>query len=307
MHAINHPTPHPIAITPTARIELEPSRVSVHRANCGYGGCKTNNNKDVDIRVIPLQERGQKCCNLTIVGGRVMHPGDKVLLHFDFLVILEEEVPLPNGDDIVGDSKVDQHSSPLRCYGESACLFGEERAIGIDGVTKRRTRYNVFDTASAEVEHGYTDEVSLSLKLPSSFDNCPVTLTTDLVEVTVTCRIDVTVGDDGRKSSVGSVSIEDDDIGGDSTGGRNVAYRFLKVEFPCFVVRYAPEDEDDTSGGREGGLAPAVRSKMLHLLANNGEIGFDNDKCHEKFVLHPNVLNDLTMLSLHIIETEGSN
>ena len=305
MHAINHPTPHPIAISPTVKIELEPSRVSVHRTNCGYGGLTTNNNNhnnDVDIRVIPLQEGGQKCCNLTIVGGRVMHPGDKVLLHFDFLDRQEEEVPSPNGDNAGGDSKVDQPPPPLRCYGVSACLYGEERAIGIDGVTKRRTRYNVFDTSNAEVEHGYTDAVSLSLKLPSSFDNCPVTLTTDLVEVTVTCRIDVTVGNDGGRSSVGGVSTETGGAGGNTTGDGKVTYRFLKVEFPCFVVRYAPEDHDDTTGGGGEGLAP----KIFNLLASNGGRGVDNDDCHENFVLHPNVLNDLTMLSLHMIET-GSN
>lgn len=287
INAINHPTPHPIAIPATTQIEIEPSRVSVCRTNCGWGG--TNNN---DVRTVPLEDSGRKCCRLTIVGGRVMYPGDKVLLHFDFLEKEEEDRHHHN------DGGADEiRPLLLRCYQVSACLYGEEKAIGIDGKTKRRTRYNVFDTSTAEVEHGYTDSVSLTLALP--LDNCPVTLETDLVEATVTCRIDVTVSDESPTLRASGSTVRKDDTGGDTAASNVIAYRFLTVEFLCCVMRCALEDQEDTEGGE--GLVPGVQSKIVQLLTSGG--GGDNEDGCRKKVLNPDVLNDLTMLSLHTIET----
>jgi len=216
-----------------------------------------------------------------------MYPGDKVLLQFDFL------------DD--GGPQV------LQCHQVSACLYGEEKAIGIDGVTKRRTKYNVFDTSHTEVEHGYTESVSLSLALP--LDNCPITLSTDLVEATITCRIDVTVSNDSPIPATTTMTEGSEGDGGTGCGGSSSAYRSLSVEFPCRVVRCAPEG-DDTVGE---GLAPEVRSKIAQLAIGGGGVNADNNgvgkdgvvdgSCHK--VLNPDVLSDLNMLSLHMIETGG--
>jgi len=294
IHAIHHSTPHPIAIPITAQIELEPSRVSVQRRNCGWGGSGTVD----DVRSIPLEDGGRMCCVLTIVGGKVMYPGDKVLLQFDFLDGTGDGPAAAAADDDTNSRR-----KVLQCHQVSACLYGEEKAIGIDGVTKRRTKYNVFDTSHTEVEHGYTESVSLSLALP--LDNCPVTLSTDLVEATITCRIDVTVSD-GSPKLVSTTTATTEGGGGGSSSN---AYRSLSVEFPCRVVRYAPEG-DDTAGE---GLAPEVRSKIAELASGGGgvhaynggggEEGRVDGSCHK--VLNPDVLNDLTMLSLHMIETGG--
>jgi len=261
IYAINHKTPFPLRISPTS--EIEPSRVCVHPNNCGWD---TQN-----VRTIPLEDHGHKCCFLTIVGGKVMYPGDKILLQFDFL----------------GKEDFSNNVAQLRlpCHQVSACLYGEEKAIGIDGITKTRTRYNVFDTGSIEVEHGFTESVSLSLLLPL---DCPVTLKTDLVEATLSCRIDVTV------CNVGTLSEEDQDDSHE-TAIDSKDYKFLTVEFPCQVVQHGTENHSC-----EGELTTMLQSKIMHLATMK--------KTEENFhasdrILNSDALNDLTMLALHKIQT----
>jgi hypothetical protein len=69
----------------------------------------------------------------------------------------------------------------------SACLQGEEIALYEDGSTNK-TRTLLLDTAYEMVESGYTERVSLSLYLPL---DCPCTILTDLVKMSVQCRIDL--------------------------------------------------------------------------------------------------------------------
>jgi hypothetical protein len=92
-----------------------------------------------------------------------MNPGGHLLLQFDF------------------------PSSWVPCHQVSACLQGEEIALYEDGSTNK-TKTLLLDTAYEMVEPGYTERVSLSLFLPL---DCPCTVLTDLVKMSVQCRIDL--------------------------------------------------------------------------------------------------------------------
>lgn len=106
---------------------------------------------------------GEPCCILTALGSHVMNPGGHLLLQFDF------------------------PSSWVPCHQVSACLQGEEIALYEDGSTNK-TKTLLLDTAYEMVEPGYTERVSLSLFLPL---DCPCTVLTDLVKMSVQCRIDL--------------------------------------------------------------------------------------------------------------------
>lgn len=106
---------------------------------------------------------GEPCCILTALGSQVMNPGGHLLLQFDF------------------------PSSWVPCHQVSACLQGEEIALYEDGSTNK-TKTFLFDTAYEVVESAYTERASLSLYLPL---DCPCTVLTDLLKVSVQCRIDL--------------------------------------------------------------------------------------------------------------------
>lgn len=134
---------------------------------------------------------GDPCCIMTALGAQVLNPGGHLLLQFDF------------------------NSAWLPCYQVSACLQGEEIALYEDGSTNK-TKTLLLDTAYEMVETGYTERVSLSLHLPL---DCPCTLLTDIVQMTVQCRIDIAV---------------------EKSGG---GYSNLQFRLPCKVAHSPTADE----------------------------------------------------------------
>lgn len=140
---------------------------------------------------------GMPCCILTALGSQVMNPGGHLLLQFDF--------PSTTTSSWV-------HHIP--CHYVSVCLQGEEVALYEDGSTNR-TRAFMLDTAYQVVESGYTERVSLNVHVPL---DCPCTIRTDLVKITVQCRIDISVGTNGN-------------------------YTNLQFHLPCTVAHSPTEDE----------------------------------------------------------------
>lgn len=147
-----------------------------------------------DIKSLRVSNpKGEPCVLLTIMGSSLLNPGSRMLLQFDF----------PKGW--------------VPCCQVSACLEGEEMAIYEDG-SLHRTRSYQFDTAHELIQADCTDRVSLTLLLPL---DCPCTLHTDLVKISVECRIDITVEQpDGN-------------------------YMNLRLNLPCFVAHGATAEVDD--------------------------------------------------------------
>jgi hypothetical protein len=247
IHAIAHPTLCPISLSST--YAAEPWRTSVQRVN---GGWDPNS-----VRSIVMEESGYKCAILTIVGGVVMVPGEKVMLRFDFV---QDDESVVSDDGSACLVKRDN----LPCHMVSACLQGEENALGVTG-SKTRSRSYMFDTTYAHVDPECTRSVSLNLSLPL---DCPITLNTDLVKIEINCRVDMTVKMPNSE-----------------------AFKFLTVQFPCQVVsNLALEREVDEDSNLSDGFIEKI---MEHRRTD------ENIKNCNK-VICPDVLDDLSMLSMHI-------
>ena len=233
IHALSHTKPSLVPLSVTYK--AEPISISVKRSQ----GWDMSNQKS-----IPIQENGFKCGTLTIIGGGLMVPGENICLEFT----------VADGSDGI---------DVLPCYQVSACLQGEEYAIGMKSA-KKRSKTFMFDTDFEKVCPGTTDSLFLSLNLPA---HCPITISTDFLEINVTCRIDFTVKTPGSKS-----------------------FRFLTVEFPCRVVQSAPEEEE-----LENGLSPSLENKILDLKWPTKE------HAEHRKIFSSEALNDLNMLSLHLM------
>lgn len=230
IHALAHERPDLIPLK--LSYKAEPWSISVRRSHSGWD---TTNMKSIDLR-----EGEYKCGTLCIIGGGLMAPGDEISLQFIF----------------------SRESCRLPCYQVSACLQGEECAIGVNG-RRKKSRTFVF---SSDYEKVYpeTDSVSLGLSLPLT---APTSILTDFVVRTIFCKVDVTVRTPGIES-----------------------YRFLTVQFPCRVVDSIPEDEMV-----ENGLSAEVENKLLRIKwSNEGVSGFQK-------VVSSEVLSDLNMLSLNML------
>lgn len=149
----------------------------------------------------------------------------------------------------------------LPCYQISACLQGAEHVISFKG-EKKKSRSYIFDTDHERIYPGATNLVSLSLNLP---ERCPVTISSDFVEIAMECRIDFTV------------KVENSD-----------SFRFLTVEFPCCVVQSVPDEIDE-----DNRLSVSTENEILDLKWPV------SDHSEERRVISSEVVNDLNMLSLH--------
>jgi len=172
-------------------------------------------------------ENGVLCAWITLVGvGGAIVPGSRLGIVVRF-------------PDLVDDGNAEE-SGILPCHRVCCALVGEEYALceGAEAPKKRKTRSYVFDSTYEMVEFGYTNSVSMGLLLPS---DCPVTIKTDLVEVTVSLKLEFTVDRIARKE------MDDEDPCVDSA---NPSSRFgvIRLDLPVDVVhddRLENEDEED--------------------------------------------------------------
>jgi len=203
----------------TDEIYAPQGRVSINRhasLSSRLHGGSWNNNKTLRV----ADPRGRLCCVLTAMGvSPCLYPGSNILLQLDFPT----------------------QGFEVACHQVSACLEGQEMAFG-GGAPPRRTRSYLFDTAHERVEMGTTERVSLHLSLPL---DGPCTLETDLVKVTTTCRIDLTVEDA-------------------TTSANNNKYSNLRLDLPIQVL-HGPtaeemEEEEEGTLERQGFLTPSQES-----------------------------------------------
>lgn len=183
---------------------------------------------------------GQPCCILTVLGSQVMNPGGHLLLQFDF------------------------PPSWVPCHQVSVCLRGEEVALYEDGSTKR-TRAFLLDTANELVESGYTERVSLNLHVPL---DCPCTFRTDLVKITVQCRIDISVGKGGTTN--------------------------LQFHLPC-TVAHSPADDEPTENECDDDVAETPLEELM----------LEEDSRTLPIFQTKDIRRDLKVLSLQMVDACG--
>jgi hypothetical protein len=245
IHGLAHTRPYlvPLSIT----YKAEPWSISVKRSQ------RTGTYDSSNIQSIAIEEGGYTCGTLKIIGGGLTTPGNTISLQFEFAKEESLNDAAANADSIA--------VSVLPCYQVSACLQGEEYAIGVHG-NKKKCRSYVFDTDDEKIHPDATSSASLLLNVPA---HCPITISTDFVEICITCRIDLTVKTPGSDS-----------------------YRFLTVQFPCQVVQSAPEEEPT-----ENGLSASLENKLLDLKWPAEKYPV------QRSMFSSEVVNDLNMLSLH--------
>ncbi|KAL7452739.1 hypothetical protein ACHAWC_004459 [Mediolabrus comicus] len=219
---------------------------------------------------------GGLCGWMTLIGfGGPLSPGTSLAVCVEFPTLYNDD------DDI---------SSVIGCHRVCCGLVGEEYAIcersgGVSStpgrpdnphstIVRRKTRSYVFDSAYEMVEFGHTNKISMGLVLPS---DCPVTVKTDLVEVTVTLKVEFTV--DRLISESSSDGVKD-----------TTELGVIRLDVPCEVVHSGiglNEDMEDT----EEGEAAVVISQFWRGAIKRVEPFNDSD------------LPDLNVLSLEVIKS----
>lgn len=140
---------------------------------------------------------GKPVTVLTVVGAAKLSPGSRLLLQFDF----------PDNE------KVGKGSWAL-CYQASACLQGEEIALQRESrgsLPKRhRARKLLLSTAHEVLDPVCTERICLTLLVPS---DAPCSATTDVMDISIWCVVDLTVG----------------------TSSSSSGHQILRLEIPCRV------------------------------------------------------------------------
>jgi len=234
-----------------------------------------------DTRTVRITNAlGMPTCILSIIGGTVMLPGGSLVLHFDF--------------ESVKSRLAETHDGPyeyLQCLQICVCLQGEEVAIGHAGTvvsgtaagptqnhgsSTAVTRTFLFDTGHSYVD-AESDIISLSLGLPLE---APSSISTELVEINTKCHVEMTVQ---KRDS--------------STKKHTNKLEILQLDLPVEVVDAKIYEESDEEG--INGLASS----------HNPGTSFCQKREHKMdprdFELSQDILNDLTMLSIRMIEQEN--
>ncbi len=222
---------------------------------------------------------GGLCGWMTLVGlGGPISPGTRLSVVVDF--------PNSYSDDYA-------FTRIIGCHRVCCGLVGEEYAVCEAGVAvtgnhpsstvKRKTRSYVFDSAYEIVEFGHTNRISMGLLLPS---HCPITVKTDLVEVTVTLKVEFTVD---------RTSFTTDTVDENNSSGKDLSeLGVISLDLPCEVVHSGiglnedPEDNDEEGDNISSNVSSAWRD--------------DNVK---EDIFDESDLPDLTALSLEMMKNFG--
>lgn len=235
-----------------------------------------------------IQGNGGLCGLMTLVGfGGPISPGTRLAVFVDF----------PNAHS-------DEYASTriIGCHRVCCGLVGEEYAICETGVAatstatsrtdnqpattvKRKTRSYVFDSAYEMVEFGHTDRISMGLLLPS---HCPVTFKTDLVEVTVTLKVEFIV--DRVSDTTNTIGENTSSSSGKDPSELGV----ISLNLPCQVVHSGIGLNEDPEDKEEGGAVCSNTSSTWRRCENTEEDIFDESD-----------LPDLAALSLEMIKSLG--
>ena len=194
---------------------------------------------------------------------------------------------------IYEDDEISNGAGIISCHRVCCALVGEEYAVFEGSVAstvshnlhkgKKRvkTRSYLFDSRYELVEFGYTEAISIALVLPL---DCPVTVKTDLVEVTVTLKIEFTVGRMANKDSDNGVQTKDHN-----------EFKVIRVDLPCTVV-HCDEGSSTVGDGGEEDESTVSSSRMMKQFWNNTNERYGNG--FDDIDVQP----DLKLLSLRMKE-----
>ena len=190
---------------------------------------------------------------MTLIGiGGPLVPGTRLGIRVRFPICEDDEIS--NGAGIIPC-----HRLCCALVGEEYAIFeGSSMSAGVDNLHNKKrvkTRSYVFDSKYELVEFGYTEGISMALVLPL---DCPVTVTTDLVEVMVMLKVEFTV-------SRGAVNGRDKGIQIRDQG----EFRLIRVDLPCEVVH-------GNEGGDEEDERRVSSSRTMQQFWNNSNETYDD-------------------------------
>jgi hypothetical protein len=227
--AIAHSTALPTYITSTEASNASSSQISIipNPPACDIVSRRTAEERTSTHRI--EDGNGGLCAMMTLIGfGGPLTPGTRLGIRIRF--------PCSHDDD-TGDG-----AGVIPCHRVCCALVGEEYVVhegsvgdnSQKGRVRVKTRNYVFDSSYELIESGYTEAVSMDLVLPL---NCPVTVKTDLVEVTMGLKVEFTI------SPTTTLGIDD---------GMNVynqgEYQVIRLDLPCEVVH---DNEKSSNFGDE--------------------------------------------------------
>lgn len=185
---------------------------------------------------------------LTVLGATQLSPGSRLLLQLDFP---NPEKPCANW---------------VPCYQASACLQGEEmvlpRPTKGSAPKRRRARQLLLATAHEILDPDCAERVCLNLLVPA---DAPCSVQTDVVEISLWCVVDLTVGTSSRSDTA-------------TTKSKAAGHHNLRLEIPCRMghPRTAVESEaaegdyhedvnDDMDESVDSLASPAIRQDLRRL------------------------------------------
>ena len=222
---------------------------------------------------------GGYCGSMTLIGiGGPLVPGTRLGIRVRFPIYEDDEIS--NGAGIIPC-----HRLCCALVGEEYAIFeGSSMSAGVDNLHNKKrvkTRSYVFDSKCELVEFGYTEGISMALVLPL---DCPVTVKTDLVEVTVMLKVEFTVSRAAINGSDKGIQIRDQG-----------EFRLIRVDLPCEVV-HGNEGSSSLGGGDEEDERHVSLSRTMQQFWNNSNETYDDG--FEDI----DIQTDLKLLSLRVKE-----
>ena len=271
MHAIAHSAGLPTYITSTEASDATPTQLTANTnpPSCDIVSRRTAEKRTSTHRIVDGKD--SFCGLMTLVGiGGSLVPGTRLGIRVRFPI--DENDECCNGTDNI-----------IPCHRVCCALVGEEYAIfedstqttGADnqpnnkGVKKRvKTRSYVFDSKYELIESGYTEVISMGLLLPM---DCPVSVKTDLVEISISLKIEFTTSDIGTEKK----------------------FSTIRLDLPCTVV-HVNNEEESTDEDDSNIHTSSIRTMQQYWNDNNNneDVGFDDT----------DIQDDLKALSLRMVK-----
>ena len=291
LHAIAHSAGLPTYISSTEASDATPSQLTViaDPPACDIVSRRTSEHRTSTHRIV--DGTGSFCGLMTMIGlGGDLVPGTRIGIRVKF--------PIDENDENSNDAGI------IPCHRVCCALVGEEYAIfegsdsssthnntaGADhnstkgGKKRVKTRSYVFDSTYELVEFGYTEAISMGLVIPL---DCPVTVKTDLVEVTVTLKVEFTVSRPTNSSQNGGIQ----------KGGEG-DFNVIRLDLPCEVVHSTEQSNNGYAGdvNEENQHISSIRTMQrywnnTHSVKTDYEDGFDDS----------DIQGDMKALSLQMV------
>ena len=243
LSSVAHPGALPAHVSSTEASDASPSQLNVvaDPPSCDIVSLRTSLQRTSTHRI--EDGSGNFCGSMTLVGlGGALIPGTRLGVHVTFPVY-------GNADDksVIGGEIVPCHRVCCGLVGEEYAIFEEANDTTNNPHERKRrvkTRSYVFDSSFEMVDSGATQAISMGLVLPL---DCPVTVCTQLVEVTLTLKVEFTVSSEG-------------------------GYDVIRLDLPVKVVHDSGEGSDEPEEERIQTDLKLLSLRMIKDLAAYGQL-----------------------------------